>query len=616
MPPTEYLPPGNQNLVFGFIFSPPGYSVDEYKRMARIVEEGDGTDPYSGVRAFWEARLGTPSSEQIPDVVLPVGIKGDRLQRVKPPPIENFFYVAWAGQAFMGCTSQDPDNVAPLTHVMNRAGQRIPGVFTFFMQTSLFSSGGAGNSVDVEIRGDDLTAVADSASAILGKLMEVGYGYPSPNPPNFAQGRPEVRVIPNRAKAADLGLNVLDVGFIVEACVNGAFVGEYNDRGDRVDMVLRIEGLNSATSEEVARVPIVTPSGHVVPLLSAADLQRTTAPQQINHIEEMGSVTLSVQSKTGVPLQETMREIEDSVIAPLRASGIVPSTVITGLAGTASKLTQTQNALLGDFRETFTRPRLLGLSAPGSTILLAMLVVVVALAVRMIAGPRPATMTLVLLGIAVAVAVMSMNPQFARALVTSRMMLALLITYLLMAALFESFIYPFIIMFAVPPAAFGGVAALQIVHYISLNDVTVPVQQLDVLTMLGFVILIGVVVNNAILIVHQALNNMREGGMDPYAAVAYSVQTRTRPIFMTAFTSLFGMLPLVVMPGAGSELYRGLGAVVLGGLLVSTVFTLVVIPAMFTLFLDLQRWWVASKGVVRTATSPALAAVSEGATSS
>ena len=166
-----------------------------------------------------------------------------------------------------------------------------------------------------------------------------------------------------------------------------------------------------------------------------------------------------------------------------------------------------------------------------------------------------------------------------------------------MAALFESFAYPLVIMLSVPLAAVGGFASLRIVHEVSLYDVTSPIQQLDVLTMLGFVILIGIVVNNAILIVHQALHFMREEGLTPAEAVARSVQVRTRPIFMSAATSIFGMLPLVVMPGAGSELYRGLGSVVLGGLLVSTIFTLVVVPAMFTLLTDFQQWL---RGVLAT----------------
>ena len=88
--------------------------------------------------------------------------------------------------------------------------------------------------------------------------------------------------------------------------------------------------------------------------------------------------------------------------------------------------------------------------------------------------------------------------------------------------------------------------------------------------MLGFVVLIGTVVNNPILIVHQALNHIRLDGMSTQAAVLESVRTRIRPIFMTTTTTVLGLLPLVVFPGAGSELYRGLGSVVLGGLLSST----------------------------------------------
>ena len=107
--------------------------------------------------------------------------------------------------------------------------------------------------------------------------------------------------------------------------------------------------------------------------------------------------------------------------------------------------------------------------------------------------------------------------------------------------------------------------------------------------MLGFVILIGVVVNNAILIVHQALNYIRYEGMEYREAVLLSARTRIRPIYMTAITSICGMLPLVVFPGPGSELYCGLGSVVLGGLALSTVFTLFVIPALLLFFVQMEN---------------------------
>ncbi|EGB14350.1 acriflavin resistance protein [Pseudodesulfovibrio mercurii] len=161
--------------------------------------------------------------------------------------------------------------------------------------------------------------------------------------------------------------------------------------------------------------------------------------------------------------------------------------------------------------------------------------------------------------------------------------LALIITYLLMSALFENFIYPLIIMFTVPLAGAGGFLGLR------LENLLIAPQALDILTMLGFVILIGVVVNNAILIVHQSLGNVRERGMDYKEAVLDATRTRLRPIYMSATTSVFGMLPLAVAPGPGSELYRGLGAVVLGGLALSTVFTVFVIPALLMFVIPMER---------------------------
>ncbi|WP_442510213.1 efflux RND transporter permease subunit [Novipirellula sp. SH528] len=167
-------------------------------------------------------------------------------------------------------------------------------------------------------------------------------------------------------------------------------------------------------------------------------------------------------------------------------------------------------------------------------------------------------------------------------------LLALLITYLLMAALFESWIYPFVIIMSVPLGAVGGILGLRMLS-VYLTWQGLPPQALDVLTMLGFVILIGTVVNNAILIVHQSLNLMREESFNSRDAILESVRTRVRPILMTTATTVLGLCPLVLFPGSGSELYRGLGSVLLGGLLVSTIFTLVFVPTLFRIFMDIKE---------------------------
>ena len=170
----------------------------------------------------------------------------------------------------------------------------------------------------------------------------------------------------------------------------------------------------------------------------------------------------------------------------------------------------------------------------------------------------------------------------AKQALSGNFILAILITYLLMAALLNNFFYPFIIMFSVPLAASGGFIGLDLV-----NKFLTP-QSLDIITMLGFIMLIGSVVNNPILIVYQTLNNLQYG-MSGRDAINDALKTRIRPIFMSTATSLFGMLPLVIAPGAGSELYRGMGSVILGGMALSTIFTLFLIPALLSLFVGRKK---------------------------
>ena len=158
------------------------------------------------------------------------------------------------------------------------------------------------------------------------------------------------------------------------------------------------------------------------------------------------------------------------------------------------------------------------------------------------------------------------------------LVVAMLIVFLVMAILFESFVLPLVVMISVPVAAAGGVGGLAVLNMIGT-------QPLDMLTLLGFVILVGIVVNNAILIVHQSLYHLREEGMNPVDAIEEATRNRIRPIFMSTLTSVCGMLPLVIFPGAGSELYRGLGAVVVGGLSMSAFLTLLTVPPLLRLVL-------------------------------
>lgn len=161
--------------------------------------------------------------------------------------------------------------------------------------------------------------------------------------------------------------------------------------------------------------------------------------------------------------------------------------------------------------------------------------------------------------------------------------LSCLIIYLLLVALFRSWVTPLVILVTVPLALAGGLIGIRVAHELSGGQAA-----FDVIAMLGFVILAGIVVNNAILIVHQA-NNFVTSGMGPRQALVESARSRLRPILMSAITTVVGMLPLAVGGGAGAELYQGLGAIIVGGLTLSTLITLVLVPVLLSLGHDLRE---------------------------
>jgi multidrug efflux pump subunit AcrB len=162
--------------------------------------------------------------------------------------------------------------------------------------------------------------------------------------------------------------------------------------------------------------------------------------------------------------------------------------------------------------------------------------------------------------------------------------LAVVILYLLISALFRSFRDSLLVIMTIPMATVGGIVSLRLVD---LALFATGGQQMDLLTMIGFVILLGLVVNNAILLVYRARDAEREG-MARRDAVESAVRLRLRPILMSTMTSIFGMLPLMLMPGAGTELYRGMAAVIVGGMLVSTLFTLILLPSLLRMNEELK----------------------------
>ncbi|MEP6390072.1 MAG: efflux RND transporter permease subunit [Halioglobus sp.] len=171
--------------------------------------------------------------------------------------------------------------------------------------------------------------------------------------------------------------------------------------------------------------------------------------------------------------------------------------------------------------------------------------------------------------------------------------IALVVVYLLLVAIFSHWGYPLLIMTTIPLGIAGGIVGLALLNglggLLPLIGIPAIVQPFDMISMLGFLILMGAVVNNPILIVDRAVKNLNDAGMTAHEAVSEAVHARLRPIAMTTITTILGLAPLVLIPGAGTELYRGVGAIVMFGILGAAIVTLTMLPALTVTALELSQ---------------------------
>lgn len=482
LPRLEYLPEGNRNLVFGLIIPPPGYNLETTESIAQRIE--------AVAKPLWEAA---------PELATEDGT----------PTIDSFFFVATPGNSFVGAGAVDAQRAGDLISVLSQPIFAEPGTFGFMTQPSLFGRGvGGGRTIELNVSGqnlEEILAVAGQAAGLVSRLLPRSEGHQFRPIPGLELGAPEVRLIPDRLKLADAGLDSSALAATVDAFNDGLRVAQVTIGSDRVDLVLKGDPsvIAAVRTQDVGSYPVVTPSGQIVPVSALSDVVLTAGPTEIRHRERLRTVTLEVRPSNDLPLEQAVELLETQVVAVLQEQGL-PSDIRLSVSGTADQLSQTWQAI------------------------------------------------------------------------QINLIVALIIVFLVMAILFESFVLPLVILIAVPVAAAGGVGGLALLNLYQT-------QPLDMLTLLGFIILVGIVVNNAILIVHQTLYHLREEKMEPIDAIEEATRNRIRPIFMSTLTSVMGMLPLIIFPGEGSELYRGLGAVVVGGLSMSAFLTLLTVPPLLRL---------------------------------
>lgn len=379
-----------------------------------------------------------------------------------------------------------------------RLGSALPGVAIRArasggnnMMNRMFTGGGSGR-LALEIRGQDLDD-ARSLSVRAKALMDQTPGIVNAQI-GREEGRPELAVRVDRAKAAILGLRQSDVAATLRTNVAGTTAAQFRERGFEYPIVVRLREEDRGSVQDVDSVLLATPSGRVMEAKNLLSVEPETGPVQIERKNQERIARVNAEIET--TLSEAVKAVQARV-----PSLAVPRDFSVGFGAEVEEQAKAFNQL------------------------------------------------------------------------QLMLLLALVLTYAVMAAQYESLRDPFIIMFSVPLAAIGVVLSLLV------TNTTFSIQ-----AYIGVIMLAGIVVSNAILLVDYTNILRRRDGMALRDAVELAGRTRLRPILMTSLTTMLGLLPLALAIGEGSEIQAPLARVVIGGLLTSTLITLVFVPAVYTLF--------------------------------
>lgn len=488
-PPAEYLPDGEEAKTFSSMLPPAGYNLTELsgiadelrERFMRYVPDDNGDI---------EADDGA-----MPAIAyLNMSVTTNELRVIAEPVNDH--------------------EIGALMAAFNDSFEAYPGMRAFSTKGSIISSNDGGTrAINIDISGADLATIYAAAEAIYARANTV---FDNPQvlaePSTLTLGQPLLRIEPDRARIAELGLDASDMGYAIAALTDGAYVDEYFFSDDKVDIYLYDAAGKPDTVDAISRLPIATSEG-VLPVIALANVVATVDTDVIRRLDSRRTVTIRVIPPAAIPLEAGVDRVNRDVIDHLREQGAIDASLALDISGASDELEVTRDALLSNY------------------------------------------------------------------------VVAVGVCYLLLVAIFSHWGYPLLILTTVPLGIAGGVVGLAMLNGVGallpLIGLTALSQPFDLITMLGFLILVGTVVNNPILIVERARANVA-AGMVAIEAVQDAVAVRLRPILMTTITTTFGLAPLVFLPGAGTELYRGLGAIVMFGLLFTMATTVTFLPAMLT----------------------------------
>jgi len=399
--------------------------------------------------------------------------------------------VALPNHGTMVATLVPRDQRTRTTHELVREARawmaEIPGQKVRVMDPSgAFASNVA---FEVQLRGQVSLAELDRQATRLIQALERGGGFVDLDK-SLKVGLPEVRVVPDRAKAAALGVDAATLAQVVQVMIGGLDIGTFKEAGSRYDIRMRLERDDRATPSSVRDLYVRGANGTLVELRNLVRLETGASPSAITRVDRQRAVTVS-GNLDGIVLAEAVERAREI------AGELLPEGVTLRLAGDAESM---QDA---------------------------------------------ARQFLLMVGLAV------------------------LVIYMVLAAQFESFVLPLSVMLALPFSMVGALGGLLLAG-----------MTLNLFSMIGIILLIGLVTKNSILLVDYA-NQLQAGGMDRMEAMRTAAPVRMRPVLMTAFSMIFGVLPAALGLGPGSETRAPMAVATAAGMFSSMLLTLLVVPVFY-----------------------------------
>ena len=349
-----------------------------------------------------------------------------------------------------------------------------------------------GFPVEFSVRGSDWEQLIETTQTVMADLRESGMVVDLDT--DYQLGQPELRILPDRARAADLGVDIQEVATALNALVGGVRVGKYSDGGRRYDVRLRALAEQRARPEDVSHLKVRASTGELVPLSALVTSEERPALQAITRRDRERAITVYANVAPGKSQDEALRYVE-------QLADDVPVGVRLVLGGASVAFRESMSSLL-----------------------------------------------------------------FA-------LVLGIVVAYMILASQFNSFLHPVTILTILPLSVAGAAFALW-----------ASGRSLNIFSMIGLLLLMGIVKKNSIILVDYT-NQLRERGRDALAALLEAGPVRMRPILMTSTATMMAAVPVSLGLGAGSETRAPMAIAVIGGLIVSTVLSLLVVPA-FYLFAD------------------------------